>query len=1074
MAQLPDKLIDRLNVMIPEIGDYKLGTLLQNCLDQIAATTGGGSIKLPLFPSTVTFENSNTVGEGCIFVNSSTKTINYYACGVWHEIDIPSLQAQITANATCCAMNAADILNLTSQILSLTTAFNAHNHDGTNSQLINIKGQLVTGAPQGHFLYANGGVVDCMAIDPTFDTFLDGVLFEDNTTGLDFDSSCFTITNTAGVIDITIPDLKQALIDISVNTACCAANASAIAALNLAITNLTINVQQNSTNIANYYAEFLAHDHSGGVNGPCLDPIVAICSPDGAGNVPLNWVLGADGLGNTIWINPTTIQAPVTICGKNKGGATAQDVFIQIDPVDDCFEFRKIDGGCGIVTSIDPVDDDITIDIDFAGMTDIGTAVDPTADYVLIHDVSTGECVKTSVQTLLSSGGDTLVAGKGITLTPTANPNESEVALDLSAVTTVGTVATLDTAADYVLVYDDSAGDCVRLSLDEFVSPDYSIDDLTDVDTTTTPPDVDQTLCWDGTNWVPQDKFIACPDPGYENFYENIGATNSHDTGTTANLIRGHYFESPATATVADLFCIKITQNSNPIGNIVAHVYDDNAGQPGTIVATSDPVDIATVPVENTPTGSSSQGFTYFVFPTPPTLNPSVRYHFVLDFTGLTQDGNVSFYRFPGDTTGGRSVSTDGGATWNSWGGGDNCVMVASAANTLTDPVDCDILKYNETLGKWTFGQPSVNPNPNLIDLPDVCPGSSPTILLDGLNTPTGTNTLPQPGPLIRGMCMTSPNTGDLTDLQIKITQNSTTTGNIVIDFWDDAGGQPGTLLGSSAGIDVNSFPAGVAPAGLTSFNFASPIPLVSGTTYYWTINTTGLVDQTNTHILTHVAAAGNPDVVGLFSADGGTTWGTSESLEICFQALGTAAALAPQDCDTLKFNGTLQKWESAPHQLLKHWGYDSFPDTGRVIPHNTTFQIRWPGIQYESVPGVMDSTGTFTVPPNCEGCYSIEWSVGYSYATGADHEMDFIAQLFRNGIAIDRGDWHRWDSKESGGVVRTHTEQRTGTANIELAAGDTIHIAAYQGNSLATTMSQYGSWIITHLRIIYHGRTEV
>lgn len=751
MAQLPKKLIERLNTRINEIGDYKLGTLLQACLDQIAGGAAS-TVLMPVFPSQSSYAASNTVTEGSFFANSNTKTINYFVCGLWHEIDIPSLQAQITANSAQIALNLAEIVNLNAQLLSLTTAFNGHTHDGVNTQKIEIKGQLVTGAPQGHVLYVNAGQVDCMALDPTIDILSEGTLVEDMATGINFVDDCFQVTTVGGVAQVSIPTLKSALVDIANNTATISTNIAAIAALNVAIANLTTNVTQNATDIANHYAQFLSHNHTGGVNGPQLDPIFSLISPDGGGNVVNQWILTADGAGGVQWLNPAVLTMPINLCGRNIGGVGAVDPFIQVAVADDCFEFRKIQGECGITASIDAVDNHINIGIDFPAMNDIGVAVDPVNDFILVHDVSTGQCVKTNVNNLLA-GATSYVGGKNVTVTPTATPNVSEIALDLGSIVTATTLSALDPVNDFVVVYDQSANDCVKIPISDLIHPISSIDDLSDVDTSTTGPTTGQTLIWDGTNWVPGDNTLAsidehtdvdtttvAPNVGEVLTWDgtnwvpqaggsltgigdlpdvceggpgtvavnNTSVVNSSEIMTTVNDGRGQSFTAAFTGTL-DSWKFLLSQSGPGLGGFVrVNVYADVAGSAGALIGSSDLLAQAAVPNSS---GPPPPFYVTFNFSTPVPIVSGTRYHVGLDLTqvtGLSGVQDFRLFRIDGYPVEEAMTTSDGGATWTNMGPAVDLAFEALGTSTVVN--DCDILKYDAAQSKWVSAPIPVQP----------------------------------------------------------------------------------------------------------------------------------------------------------------------------------------------------------------------------------------------------------------------------------------------------------------------------------------------------------------------------
>lgn len=470
MAKIPDKLKLKLNTMLHELGDWKLGNILQDCFDEINGNSSGGLV-MTKYPSTAAYESANGGQKtpGGFFINTTTNNIMYCCDGQYFEIDLPSLQAQIAANAECCSLNAQDIVTINAAIEALQNAFATHNHDGVNSPRIELKGQLLTGALNGAFLFVNNGVVDCKPLDVKQDIFFQGNLVEGEGCGFNFIDDCFSVTtNAEGIVQIGLPTLKTALADIEVNKDCCTTNTASIAALTLSLTNTNANVAQNATQILELSQFDLAHKHTGGADGCQLDPLASLQS---TGVIDCQ-LLASDGNGGLEWKSPLELTTSVTLCGKNVGPTTAQDIFLQVDPADSCFEFRKIEGDCGIAVTVDPTDNNLEVALDFANMQNIGTAVDPDNDYILVHDTSTGLCTKTNVSNLVPTVPN-LLGGKLIDITP--NGNDNTVDVNFNNVTATSTIDNVSNNNGFLLAYDPASGDCVRISASDLIQTDVNI-----------------------------------------------------------------------------------------------------------------------------------------------------------------------------------------------------------------------------------------------------------------------------------------------------------------------------------------------------------------------------------------------------------------------------------------------------------------------------------------------------------------------------------------------------------------------------------------------------------------------
>jgi hypothetical protein len=133
----------------------------------------------------------------------------------------------------------------------------------------------------------------------------------------------------------------------------------------------------------------------------------------------------------------------------------------------------------------------------------------------------------------------------------------------------------------------------------------------------------------------------------------NMGfSTNVYRLGQTFDPA----FNGPVTSVTAQLH---YGFGSGATGNLVAEIYSDSAGVPGSLLATSSNFDVSVL------TGSF---VTYtFTFSSCPTLNNGTTYHLIFDPSGITFSGSVIEMGaavsdpYPGGVS---EISGDSGATW--------------------------------------------------------------------------------------------------------------------------------------------------------------------------------------------------------------------------------------------------------------------------------------------------------------------------------------------------------------------------------------------------------------------------
>jgi len=119
----------------------------------------------------------------------------------------------------------------------------------------------------------------------------------------------------------------------------------------------------------------------------------------------------------------------------------------------------------------------------------------------------------------------------------------------------IGDVDTPAPGDGSVLSYDAASGNWIAIAAPPADISGSSIDDLSDVDTTTTAPSLNQALVWDGSNWVPGD--VTVPDDDGGDFGELPPPDGGDfETGTTTSVLAypvdGGNFTSGATNAYGD------------------------------------------------------------------------------------------------------------------------------------------------------------------------------------------------------------------------------------------------------------------------------------------------------------------------------------------------------------------------------------------------------------------------------------------------------------------------------------------------------------------------------------------
>lgn len=461
MAVLPSKLVERLN-NIYELGEYNFGKELQRCLSAISTNPGTGAcITIPTYSSTAAAEAACGAIEGVTFLNSSSDAITIYAGGQWVELDWVGKCTQVDSNSSTININTNNITGLLNSLSSIETTLENHNHDGINSPPIDIK-DLITTAPFGNYFFSTGSGIDCGPVPTNIVVTEGGAAVNSAVSSIDFSSACFDITSTGAnsiLVDIPLlPGLKSA---VDTNTLSIATNTTAISNLSTVIVNTQTQVTDNATNITNLQTTMASHCHDGVDSAQIrIDKII---SQDGPGsNISNNFVVCADGVGGWNYVDKATIAGnSVTVTDVSTG-----DGLIALTSTATNYDIKGITTGCGIAVTDSGTD--LEVAIDFAGMPNVGTALDINQDTILIHDASTNSCVQTSLFSLMDAlAPKDYLAGKGLTRTTDAVTGDCTFDLDLTTITAATPTDAIDDANDFIVYYDDSESDCKTLKFDQ-------------------------------------------------------------------------------------------------------------------------------------------------------------------------------------------------------------------------------------------------------------------------------------------------------------------------------------------------------------------------------------------------------------------------------------------------------------------------------------------------------------------------------------------------------------------------------------------------------------------------------
>lgn len=462
MAILPNKLVERLNNLY-ELGEFKFGNELQQCLTEIANTpTGGTCITVPGYTSQAAAEAACGKIPGNLFYNETTDALTF--CddnGNWIEMDWVNKCIQVDQNTTKITLNMDNITTLINQLTTLQTNFDNHNHDGINSPPVDIK-NLITTAPAGQYFFSTGSGIDCGPIQQGIAIEDDGLSINTAASTIDFFGPCFDVTDQGGgEVRVDIPLLPQLKADVAMNAMCCTTNTTAISNLSTQIVAIQTQVNLNTTNITNNTNTIASHCHDG--TDSVQIRIDKILSQDGTStNLPVNFTVCSDGAGGWTYVDKATFSGTaVTLNNVGPG----EDIVAATSTATN-YDIKGIVPGCGIAVTSTATD--IEVGVDFANMANVGTALDVATDTILVHDASTGECVQTSLQSLASTiGNKSFVGGKSITVTNNTLTNTCTFDLDLTTITPKVNTDEIDCANDYLVYYDASATDCKTINFDD-------------------------------------------------------------------------------------------------------------------------------------------------------------------------------------------------------------------------------------------------------------------------------------------------------------------------------------------------------------------------------------------------------------------------------------------------------------------------------------------------------------------------------------------------------------------------------------------------------------------------------
>ena len=145
---------------------------------------------------------------------------------------------------------------------------------------------------------------------------------------------------------------------------------------------------------------------------------------------------------------------------------------------------------------------------------------------------------------------------------------------------------------------------------------------------------------------------LSSPAPVYTHTALDTGNIINFGSGFLAGL---NWITTSAFTVTSTVFRLNST---GATGNLVVKLYADAAGVPGTLLATSNPVNAATI-------GSSKQDITFTFAGT--SLSNATKYYFIIDASGTTGGSNITLWGYSGDVdaTEGLTFSLNSGASWS-------------------------------------------------------------------------------------------------------------------------------------------------------------------------------------------------------------------------------------------------------------------------------------------------------------------------------------------------------------------------------------------------------------------------
>lgn len=470
MATLSDKVRDRLDKYLENLGDVKLGTELNNCFAQLQSMIGTtGKVKPPLFASTTAFEAACGKADGDFFYNTTTNTMFWCICGMWVQVDFKTINSTLASLSTKVGQNCTDIATLTTQLNNFITSFQTHDHTGgTEGPKLELKNSIIaTGETAGHNVEIGpGGTIVCVPKSSAgIEVQYQGTTVDAAVTTLNFADVCLVATMTAaGEVSITIPSLKQALIDIDNVEAQQITNTTNISNNTTQIGTNTTKINTNCNDIDALELFNTNHDHTGGTNGSQLNLGESIVSSDGTTNYAANTLLCPDGAGGWTIVAKSSITGTAA-CGESLMAATGGvDIYTGVNAATDCLQFRGIVAGdCLSIATVGAGNEDIEISLDIPNLTPIGTAVDPAADLMIVYDASASQCVTTNVSNLLK------VYNAGKALKSTVQPDGS-CTFDLDIPSLGAITSAPDRCTDELLLVGDYPDGCGRVAIEKIDS----------------------------------------------------------------------------------------------------------------------------------------------------------------------------------------------------------------------------------------------------------------------------------------------------------------------------------------------------------------------------------------------------------------------------------------------------------------------------------------------------------------------------------------------------------------------------------------------------------------------------